>query len=155
VPLLQAAMHHPGFALIDVLSPCVTFNDHEGSTRSYEYSREHYEEAVHTDFVAPASAITVQYAEGEALPVTMHDGSRIILRKVDKDYDPLLRGPALQRIRERLRNNEYLTGLLHISTGQPEFHEQNATPDAALNQVPYAVLNPGAAALSKLLSRYR
>src|ERR1700685_4199815 len=75
VPLIQAAMHHDGFALIDVLSPCVTFNDHEGSTRSYEYTREHYEEAVHTDFVAPAADISVQYADGESVPVTMHDGS--------------------------------------------------------------------------------
>ncbi len=88
VPLIQAAMHHNGFALIDVLSPCVTFNDHEGSTRSYEYSREHYEEVVHTDFVAPAASITVQYAAGESVPVTMHDGSRIVLRKVDSGLQP-------------------------------------------------------------------
>jgi 2-oxoglutarate ferredoxin oxidoreductase subunit beta len=155
VPLIQAAMHHPGFALIDVLSPCVTFNDHEGSTRSYEYTREHYEEAVHTDFVAPAAHISVQYAEGESVPVTMHDGSRIVLRKVDRDYDPTDRGAALARIRERLRAEEYLTGLLHISTNQPEFHELNATSDLPLNQIPYAKLNPGAAALAKTLARFR
>jgi len=155
VPLIQAAMHHSGFALIDVLSPCVTFNDHEGSTRSYEYSREHYEEAVHADFVAPAGEISVQYAAGEALPVIMHDGSRIVLRKVDQGYDPTDRGAALARIRERLRAKEYLTGLLHISGGQPEFHEQNATPDVPLNQLPYSVLNPGSAALAKVLARYR
>jgi 2-oxoglutarate ferredoxin oxidoreductase subunit beta len=155
VPLIQAAMHHPGFALIDVLSPCVTFNDHEGSTRSYEYSREHYEEAVHADFVPPAGNISVQYAAGEAIPVTMHDGSRIVLRKVDQGYDPTDRGAALARIRERLREQEYLTGLLHISEGQPEFHEQNSTPVVPLNQLPYAVLNPGSAALAKVLARYR
>ena len=155
VPLIQAAMHHPGFALIDVLSPCVTFNDHEGSTRSYEYTREHYEEAVHTDFVAPAASIKVEYAEGESVPVTMHDGSRIVLCKVDKDYDPTDRGAALARIRERLRDQEYLTGLLHISTNQPEFHELNATPELPLNQIPYARLNPGPAALAKTLARFR
>jgi len=155
VPLIQAAMHHSGFALIDVLSPCVTFNDHEGSTRSYEYSREHYEEAVHTDFVPPAGQISVQYAAGEAVPVTMHDGSRIVLRKIDAAYDPTDRGAALARIRERLRNQEYLTGLLHISEGQPEFHAQNSTPDVPLNQLPYAALNPGNAALARVLAAYR
>src|SRR6202522_3470342 len=74
VPLLQAAMHHRGFALIDVLSPCVTFNDHEGATRSYSFTREHYEEAVHTDFVAPAMEIQADYPPGGTMPVTMHDG---------------------------------------------------------------------------------
>ena len=155
VPLIQAAMHHPGFALIDVLSPCVTFNDHEGSTRSYAYSREHYEEAVHADFVAPAASISVDYAAGASLPVTMHDGSRIVLRKIDADYDPTDRGAALARIRERLRNQEYLTGLLHISTDQAEFHEQNGTPDVPLNELPFATLNPGAAVLARTLARFR
>ncbi len=155
VPLIQAAMHHPGFALIDVLSPCVTFNDHEGSTRSYAYTREHYHEAVHTDFVPPAGEIAVSYAAGEALPVTMHDGSRVVLRKVDADYDATDRGVALARIAERLRHGEYLTGLLHIGTSQAEFHDLNHTPDEALNQIPYAQLNPGPAALAKVLSRYR
>jgi 2-oxoglutarate ferredoxin oxidoreductase subunit beta len=155
VPLIQAAMHHRGFALIDVLSPCVTFNDHEGSTKSYAYSREHYEEAVHADFVAPATGIEVDYGPGEALPVTMHDGSRIVLRKVDAGYEPTDRGAALARIRERLRSQEYLTGLLHISEPQNEFHELNRTPDLPLNELPYAVLNPGGAALAKLMTRYR
>jgi 2-oxoglutarate ferredoxin oxidoreductase subunit beta len=155
VPLLRAAMHHPGFALIDIISPCVTFNDHEGSTRSYSYTREHYEEAVHADFVPPAGEISVDYAAGEALPVTMHDGSRIVLRKVDADYDPTDRGAALARIRERLLDHEYLTGLLHIGTSQPEFHEINATPEEPLNAIPYERLNPGAAALARMMARYR
>src|SRR5689334_18188826 len=88
VPLIQAALRHKGFALIDVLSPCVTFNDHEGSTKSYEFVRDHYDEVVHADFVAPAQEITTQYSAGEAMPVTMHDGSRILLRKLDPAYDP-------------------------------------------------------------------
>jgi 2-oxoglutarate ferredoxin oxidoreductase subunit beta len=155
VPLIQAALHHPGFALIDVLSPCVTFNDHEGSTRSYEYSREHYEEVVHADFVAPAENIAVSYGPGETVPVTMHDGSRIVLRKVDPGYDPTDRGAALASIRERLKAHEYLTGLLHYSEGQPEMHALNGTPDLPLNQLPYAVLNPGAQKLAALLGRYR
>jgi 2-oxoglutarate/2-oxoacid ferredoxin oxidoreductase subunit beta len=155
VPLIQAALHHNGFALIDVLSPCVTFNDHEGSTRSYSYSREHYEEAVHTDFVPPAREIAVSYAAGESLPVTLHDGSRVLLHKVDQGYNPTDRSAALARIVERQRQNEYLTGLLYINPEQPEFHGLNASSDMPMNQLPYAVLNPGAAALAKALAGYR
>jgi 2-oxoglutarate ferredoxin oxidoreductase subunit beta len=155
VPLIQAALNHPGFALIDVLSPCVTFNDHEGSTRSYEYSREHYEEAVHADFVPPATNIDVSYEPGESQSVTMHDGSRIVLRKVDPGYDPSDSGAALARIRERLGQHEYLTGLLHISESQGEMHALNATPEVPLNQLPYELLNPGAARLNSVLARYR
>jgi len=155
VPLIQAAMHHDGFALIDVLSPCVTFNDHEGSTRSYAYTREHYEEVVHADFVPPAGEIAVSYGEGESQPVTMHDGSQILLRKLDAAYDPTDRGVALETIQQRIRHNEYLTGLLYIASGQAEFHAQNATPEAALNSLPYERLRPAAGALEKILARYR
>jgi len=155
VPLIQAAFHHPGFALIDVLSPCVTFNDHEGSTRSYSFTREHYEEAVHTDFVAPAREIQADYAPGGTMPVTMHDGSRIVLRKVDPDYDPTNRGIALERIQQRMREGEHLTGLLYIGTDQPDLHALNETPDVALNSVPYAQLNPGPKALAKVMERFR
>ncbi|MFN2604501.1 MAG: thiamine pyrophosphate-dependent enzyme, partial [Gemmatimonadaceae bacterium] len=87
VPLIQAGLSHKGFALIDVLSPCVTFNDHEGSTKSYAYTREHYEPAVHADFIPLEREITADYKEGETLPVVMHDGSRIVLRKLDGNYD--------------------------------------------------------------------
>ncbi len=155
VPLIQAALHHEGFALIDVLSPCVTFNDHEGSTRSYAYTREHYEEVVHADFVPLASEIAVSYAEGETVPVAMHDGSQIMLRKLDAAYDPTDRGVALETIQQRMRHNEYLTGLLYIAAGAPEFHVQNATPDAPLNQLKYEQLRPSQAALDRILARYR
>jgi 2-oxoglutarate ferredoxin oxidoreductase subunit beta len=155
VPLIQAAFHYRGFALIDVLSPCVTFNDHEGSTRSYIYTREHYEEAVHTDFVPPAREIAVSYGEGESVPVTLHDGSRVLLHKVDQGYDPTDRSAALARIVERQKQHEYLTGLLYISADQPEFHTLNGTPDMPLNQLPYERLNPGPQALAKTLARFR
>ena len=155
VPLIRAGLQHQGFALIDVLSPCVTFNDHEGSTRSYIYTREHYEEAVHADFVPPASEISVDYAAGESLPVTLHDGSRVMLHKVDGGYDPTDRSAALARIVERQKQNEYLTGLLYIDPQQPEFHDLNRTPAMSLNQLPYEKLNPGAAALAKTLARFR
>src|SRR5438874_7585489 len=111
VPLIQAGLKHQGFALIDVLSPCVTFNDHEGSTKSYAYTREHYEPAVHADFVPLEREITADYKEGETLPVVMHDGSRIVLRKLDAAYDPTNRVTAAAVIQERMKAGEYLTGL--------------------------------------------
>ncbi|MFO1502665.1 MAG: 2-oxoacid:ferredoxin oxidoreductase subunit beta [Steroidobacteraceae bacterium] len=155
VPLIQAALHHNGFALIDVLSPCVTFNDHEGSTRSYVYTREHYEEAVHADFVPQAAEISVSYEAGQSLPVTLHDGSRVVLHKVDQDYDPTDRSAALARIVARQKQHEYLTGLLYINPGQPEMHGLNATAEVPLNQLPFSRLNPGKEALAKVLARYR
>jgi len=148
-------MHHRGFALLDVISPCVTFNDHEGSTHSYLYTREHYEEAVHVDFVPPAKEIAVEYAPGETRTVTMHDGSRVLLRKVEADYDATDRAAALEAIQRHLKQDQYLTGLLYICTDQAEFHQLNATPDQPLNQIPYERLNPGPEALAKVLARYR
>jgi 2-oxoglutarate ferredoxin oxidoreductase subunit beta len=155
VPLLQAAIHHRGFALLDVISPCVTFNDHEGSTRSYAYTREHYEEAVHADFVPPQEPIAVDYAPGEVQAVTLHDGSRVLLRKVDAQHDPSDRAGALTSIQERLAHGEYLTGLLYLGAGQTEFHELNSTPEEPLNTLPYEKLNPGPEALAKVLARFR
>ena len=98
MPLIQAALRHKGFALIDVLSPCVTFNDHEGSTKSYQYTREHYDAAVHADFVPFQREISAEYAAGDALPVVLHDGSRILLRKLDASYDPTNRDAATAAI---------------------------------------------------------
>ena len=155
MPLIKAGMKHKGFALIDVLSPCVTFNDHEGSTKSYEFVRDHYDEVVHTDFVAPAQEITTQYAAGEAVPVTMHDGSRIVLRKLDPAYDPTDRGKAFTYLRDKLSQGEYVTGLIYIDENSPEFHEVNTTVATPMNQLPYAKLTPGSAGLGKIMGRYK
>jgi 2-oxoglutarate/2-oxoacid ferredoxin oxidoreductase subunit beta len=155
VPLLQAGMRQRGFALIDVLSPCVTFNDHEGSTKSYAYTREHYEPAVNVDFIPLQREITAQYAEGEALPVVMHDGTRIVLRKLDASHDPTDRTKAAAHVQERMTAGEYLTGLLYLDPTPRDFHEINQTPDEPLNRVPYEKLSPGSQALGKLLARYR
>jgi 2-oxoglutarate/2-oxoacid ferredoxin oxidoreductase subunit beta len=155
VPLIQAGLRHKGFSLIDVLSPCVTFNDHEGSTKSYAFVRDHYDEVVHADFVAPAQAITTQYREGEAMPVTLHDGSRVLLRKLDPSYDPTHRGKAFNYIRDKQLQGEYVTGLIYIDNDSPEFHAANATPKVPLNQIPYETLRPQAGALDKILSRFR
>jgi 2-oxoglutarate/2-oxoacid ferredoxin oxidoreductase subunit beta len=155
VPLLEAGIRHRGFALIDVLSPCVTFNDHEGSTKSYLYTREHYEPAVNVDFIPIEREITAQYAEGEALPVVMHDGSRIVLRKIDASHDPTSRSAAASNVQERMKAGEYLTGLLYVEPSQSDFHALNQTPDEPLNAIPYERLSPGSKALEKILARYR
>ncbi len=155
VPLIQAGLRHKGFALIDVLSPCVTFNDHEGSTKSYAYTREHYEPAVHADFIPLETEITASYAAGEAMPVVMHDGSRIVLRKCDAGYDPTSRTSAATCIQERMKDGEYLTGLLFVEPSGSEFHDVNGTPDEALNSVAFEKLSPGSKGLEKILARYR
>ena len=155
VPLIQAGFKHNGFALIDVLSPCVTFNDHEGSTKSYAYTREHYEPAVHADFVPFEREITVSLRDGEAVPVVMHDGSRILLRKCQAGYDPTDRAAASAYIQEHMKKGEYLTGLLHVEPSQGEFHALNGTPDEPLTSVPYEKLSPGSKGLDKILSRFR
>jgi 2-oxoglutarate ferredoxin oxidoreductase subunit beta len=155
VPLIQAGLKHKGFALIDVLSPCVTFNDHEGSTKSYAYTREHYEPAVHADFVPLEREIVADYQAGETLPVVMHDGSRIVLRKLEHAYDPTNRIAAAAQIQERMKAGEYLTGLLYVEESESEFHDINATPDAPLNSLSYEALSPGSKGLDKVLARYR
>ncbi|HEY2685502.1 MAG TPA: 2-oxoacid:ferredoxin oxidoreductase subunit beta [Steroidobacteraceae bacterium] len=156
VPLIQAGMRHNGFALIDVLSPCVTFNDHEGSTKSYTFTREHYSPVTEADFVPHAEAIKVNYAEGEALPVSLHDGSRVMLRKLDPDYDPTDRSAAYGYIEAKLKQNEYVTGLIHIDESDAsEFHKLNKTAKTPLNAIPFEKLSPGKAALDKLMNRYR
>jgi 2-oxoglutarate ferredoxin oxidoreductase subunit beta len=155
VPLIQAGFRHKGFALIDVLSPCVTFNDHEGSTKSYAFTREHYHEAVHADFVAPMREITARYAEGEVLPVTMHDGSQVRLRKIDHNYNPVDRPTAYAHIQRKLAEREFLTGLLYVEPTTSDFHDHNDTPPVPLNSVPYEKLSPGSKGLQSILSRYR
>ena len=155
VPLLEAGMRHRGLALIDVLSPCVTFNDHEGSTKSYLYTREHYEPAVAVDFIPIEREITASYAAGEALPIVMHDGSRIVLRKLEAGYDPTDRVAAAAQVQERMRAGEYLTGLLYVEPDGHDFHEINRTVEEPLNRIGYEQLSPGSQALAKVLERYR
>jgi 2-oxoglutarate ferredoxin oxidoreductase subunit beta len=156
VPLIQAGMRHNGFALIDVLSPCVTFNDHEGSTKSYGFTREHYHPAIEADFVPLHAEIAVDYPAGEAIPVNLHDGSRVVLRKLDPSYDPTDRTAAYNYIENKLKHSEYVTGLIHIDEADnTEFHNLNRTAKAPLNSIPFEKLSPGSAALDKLMGRYR
>jgi len=119
-------MRHRGFAIIDVLSPCVTFNDQRGSTKSYIFTREHYHAAMEADFVPHAEPIAVDYPQGESIPVELHDGSRVVLRKLGASYDPTDAAAAYNFHRGKLKQNEYVTGLIHINeAGSTEFHAGN------------------------------
>jgi 2-oxoglutarate ferredoxin oxidoreductase subunit beta len=155
VPLIKMGMMHKGFALIDILSPCVTFNDHEGSTKSYAYVREHLQTPIAADFVESRREITVSYAEGEAISVAMHDGSNVLLRKLDSSYDPTDRAAALAYAQERAARNEHVTGLIYLGEGRRDFHQRHNTPDEPLNSVAFDRLCPGQATLGKILARYR
>ena len=120
------------------------------------FTREHYHAAVETDFVPRAEEIAVDYAAGESIPVSLHDGSRVILRKLDPTYDPTDRGAAYNYIEQKLKQNEYVTGLIHIDEADnTEFHNLNKTAKTALNAIPFEKLSPGGAALDKLMGRYR
>jgi 2-oxoglutarate ferredoxin oxidoreductase subunit beta len=155
VPILKAGLRHKGFAFVDIISPCVTFNDHEGSTKSYAYTREHNVEIVQADFVPPAKEISADYEAGSLRNVMMHDGSWVRLRKLAEDYDATDRDRAYATIRERQREGEILTGLLYISPDSQDLHAQSATVDMPLTQLPYESLCPGNAELQKLQQRFR
>jgi 2-oxoglutarate/2-oxoacid ferredoxin oxidoreductase subunit beta len=155
VPILKAGLAHKGFAFVDVISPCVTFNDHEGSTKSYAYTREHQVEVVQADFVPPRDEITTDYAAGSVRNVLLHDGSWVRLRKVAEDYDPTDRDRAYAFIREHQTAGEVITGLLHIAPDSKDMHQQSDTIPTALVEVPYEQLCPGNAELQKLQQRFR
>jgi 2-oxoglutarate ferredoxin oxidoreductase subunit beta len=155
VPLIKAGIRHQGFALIDVISPCVTFNDHEDSTKSYAHAREFHHRVIHADFIPPAEEIRVAYDQGEVMPIELHDGSRILLRKVSKDYNVTNRGAAIDYLRAHQRRGEIVTGLLYIDESEAEMHAVNGTTAMPLSQLPYEALCPGAEALTKLQQRFR
>ncbi|HET9272439.1 MAG TPA: 2-oxoacid:ferredoxin oxidoreductase subunit beta [Vicinamibacterales bacterium] len=155
VPILKAGLTHRGFAFVDVISPCVTFNDHEGSTKSYAYTREHNVEIVQADFVPPAAAITAEYDAGTMRNVMMHDGSWVRLRKVAEDYDPTDRDRAYAYIRDAQSKGEIVTGLLYIDEGSQDMHGHAGTTNEPLTTLPYEALCPGNDELQKLQQRFR
>jgi 2-oxoglutarate ferredoxin oxidoreductase subunit beta len=155
VPILKAAVRHKGFALIDVISPCVTFNDHEGSTKSYAYTRQHQVHLTDADFVPEREEITAAPAEGTVTRVTMHDGSVLRLHKVAPDYDPTNREAVWSYLYERQRAGEVPLGLLFVDERGVEMHAAAKTVATPLSQVPYAELCPGRAALEELQENYR
>lgn len=155
IPLIKAGLMHKGFAMIDVLSPCVTFNDHEDSTKSYAHTRQFYHPAIHADFIPPADEILVSYDEGEVIPVELHDGSQILLRKINDDYDPTDRSAVLSYLQAQQNKGEIITGLLYIDAAKPDMHAMSDTVEQPLAHLPFERLTPGANALKAIQQSYR
>jgi len=157
VPILKAGLRHRGFGLIDIISPCVTFNDHEASTKSYRFTRQHHTEMTSVDFVPLRREIT---SDSEAdtrgvVSVTMHDGSVVRLRSVAADYDPTNRDAAYAHVRALQKTKEIATGLLYIDESANDMHAVNHTVDQPLVDIPFDELCPGSAALDALMEEYR
>ncbi len=147
VPLLMAAMSHNGFAFLNVISPCVTFNNNVGSTKSYDYVREHVAATATVDFVPMMREITATYEAGSVKELTMHDGSVIHLNKLQKDWDPSDRLSAADAVRDAKGRNEILTGLLYVNENSTELHDLINTSDRPLNSLSKGDLCPGSTVL--------
>ena len=148
VPLIKAAVLHKGPALIDVVSPCVAFNNHPGSTRSYDYVREHNEAVNFLDVMIAREAITAEYPPGGVRDVELHDGGTIRLRKLHEDYDPTNRIAAMNYLQERQAAGEIVTGLLYTHPESEDLHDAQHTVLRPLNALGDAELVPGNAALA-------
>jgi 2-oxoglutarate/2-oxoacid ferredoxin oxidoreductase subunit beta len=155
VPLIKAALAHPGGAFIDCISPCVAFNNHEGSTKSFDYVREHNEAVNFLDVISTREEITIDYAPGSVEVVRQHDGSLLRLRKLAGDYDIRSRPEAMNFLLNRQAEGEIVTGLLYIDAEPQDMHSYMNTAATPLNALTEAELCPGAAALDKLNATLR
>src|SRR6187455_41992 len=150
VPLIKGALSHRGAALIDVISPCVAFNNHAGSTKSYDYVRAHNEAVNRLDFMPRRDAITAMYSPGEVIEVTQHDGSVLRLRKLAEGYDPGDRVAAMNHIAAYEAKGEVLTGLLYVKPDADDLHGHLNTVAVPLNRLGERELCPGSAALAAI-----
>lgn len=155
VPILKAALKHRGLALVDVLSPCVTFNDHTGSTKSYLYTRKHSRTATETDFVPPEPEILAHIGQNGSTAITMHDGSVLRFKSVPPGYDPSNRDKVQSYLMNEAKNGEILTGLLFLDESVPDLHEANNTSETPLSRLPFQKLCPGSRALDELQEEFR
>lgn len=155
VPLIKAAMSHPGFAFLDVISPCVTFNNNQGSTKSYDFVREHIEATSMLDFVPEREEITVSYDEGTSASVPLHDGSWIHLQKLNPNWNPTDRDSAVNRLQKAKASGEILTGLLYIDPDSHDLHQLLGTVEQPLNSLREKDLCPSLSALEKINREYR
>ncbi|HLK34132.1 MAG TPA: thiamine pyrophosphate-dependent enzyme, partial [Terriglobales bacterium] len=153
--MMKAAIAHQGTVMLDVISPCVTFNDHEGSTKSYKYMKDHDEPLHEVNFVPSFEDISVDYDPGTTVDVTMHDGSQLRLRKLEEDYDPTNRIGAITRLLEAHEKNEVLTGVLYVNTKAPNFLELVNMTDKPLATLPQDLTRPGREVLEKVIEELR
>jgi 2-oxoglutarate ferredoxin oxidoreductase subunit beta len=155
VPLIKAAIEHNGAAFIDVISPCVAFNNHPGSTKSYDYVRQHNEAVNRLDFIEGKEEITADYAPGEVINVAQHDGSVLRLRKLAPDYDPTDRIKVGHYLQERAAAGEVVTGLLYVNPDAVDLHAHLDTVETPLNKLDVRELCPGAVALERINASLR
>jgi len=155
VPLIKAGLMHQGFAFIDVISPCVAFNNHNGSTKSYDYVRSHSESVTQADYVQSAPEITVDYDPGTLESVRMPDGSLLKLFKLDRGYDPHDRVAALNYVQQRAAEGDVVTGLLYVDPDAADCHEILDTVRQPLNALDEAALCPGADVLAGINDSFR
>ena len=153
--MLKAAVAHEGTVMLDVVSPCVTFNDHEGSTKSYKYMKDHDEPLQEINFIPSFENIDVEYDAGEVLEVSMHDGSRLRLRKLEEDYDPTDKIRAVTRLNEAKERGEMLTGVLYVNTKAPTFLDMLNMTDEPLATLPASVVRPGCEVLEQVMEELR
>ena len=154
-PLIKAALHHKGSAFIDVISPCIQFNNHKGSTKSFDYVREHNAAVNALDVIEDGAEILVDYAPGSVELVTQHDGSTLRLSKLPTDYDPTDKIAASMRLQQHQARGEILTGLIYVNPAAEDLHHHLGTVQTPLNSLDDAALIPGAAALDRLNASLR
>jgi len=155
VPLIKAALTHEGAAFIDCVSPCVAFNNHDGSTKSFDYVREHNEAVNFLDVITGREPIAVDYAPGSVEMVRQHDGSTLKLRKLADDYDVHDRVAALSWLQQRHAAGELVTGLLYVDPEPTDLHQHMNTVATPFNELSEKELCPGSAALGKLNASLR
>lgn len=153
--MLKAAIAHKGTVMLDVVSPCVTFNDHEGSTKSYKYMKDHEEPLHDINFVPHFEEINVEYDSGTTFDVTMHDGSRLRLHKLEEDYDPTNRIEAVKRLMEAHEKQEVLTGILYVNAKAPSFIDMLNITDEPLATLPESMIRPGREVLEQAMEELR
>src|SRR5690348_16433017 len=153
--MLKAAIAHKGTAMLDVISPCVTFNDHDGSTKSYKFTKDHDEPLEEVSFVPAFEDISVDYDPGATVDVSMHDGSRLRLRKIEEDYDPTLKANAMKRLTEAHEKGEVLTGVFYINPTAPDFMELLNVTDEPLATLPAERVRPTRQVLEECMEELR
>ena len=153
--LIQGAIAHSGTSMLDVISPCVTFNDHEGSTKSYSYVKDHDEPLADVSFVPFFQEIAVDYDPGTTTEITLHDGSRMILKKLGTDYDPTDKVKALHVLTEAHEKNEIITGLFYVNTERENFLELLNLVDEPLATLPESRVRPPKKVLDEVMEELR
>ena len=153
--MLKAAIAHRGTSMIDVVSPCVTFNDHEGSTKSYKYMKDHEEPIQDINFIPSFAEIDVEYDAGTTVEVTMHDGSRLRLHKLEEDFDATNKITSIKRLMEAHVNDEVLTGVFYVNPQAPTFIDMLNMTDESLTTLPESVIRPGKEVLEQVMEELR